>query len=73
METLIVGVDVSKESFSVTGLDSSGVSSFIEVFPMDADGFSKFLGTMTAQQPDISAIVGAWNPRHATTSIFSPI
>ena len=48
METLIVGVDVSKESFSVTGLDSSGVSSFIEAFLMDADGFSKFLGTMTA-------------------------
>jgi len=57
METLIVGVDVSKESFSVTGLDGSGVPSFTDAFPMDADGFSKFLGTMTAQQPDISAIV----------------
>ncbi len=57
METLIVGVDVSKESFSVAGLDGSGVRRFIESFPMEADGFSKFLETMTAQQPAISAIV----------------
>jgi transposase len=57
METLIVGVDVSKESFSVTGLDSGGARCFAEAFSMDADGFSKFLKTMTAQQADISAIV----------------
>jgi transposase len=57
METLIVGVDVSKESFSVAGLDSSGARSFIEAFPMDAEGFSKFLKTMTDQRPDTSAIV----------------
>jgi hypothetical protein len=57
METLIVGVDVSKESFSADGFSSSGASCFNDSFPMDADGFSKFWTTMTAQQPDISAIV----------------
>jgi transposase len=57
METLIVGVDVSKESFSGSGLDSDGAVCFNNSFPMDADGFSKFWTTMTAQQPDISAIV----------------
>lgn len=57
METLIVGVDVSKESFSSSGLDSDGAVCFNDSFPMDADGFSKFWTTMTAQQPDISAIV----------------
>lgn len=57
METLIVGVDVSKESFSVAGLDSSGARCFTDAFPMDSEGFSKFLKTITDQQPDISAIV----------------
>ena len=50
-------MDVSKESFSVTGLDNSGARCFIDAFPMDSEGFSKFLKTMRAQQPDISAIV----------------
>lgn len=57
METLIVGVDVSKESFSVAGLDSSGARCFTDAFPMDSEGFSKFLKTITGQQPDISAVV----------------
>ncbi len=57
METLIVGVDVSKESFSGSGLDSSGASCFNDAFPMDADGFSKFWTTMTAHQPDVAAII----------------
>lgn len=57
METLIVGVDVSKGSFAVAGLDRNGARCFIDAFPMDSDGFSKFLETMTDQQPDTSAIV----------------
>ncbi len=57
MESLIVGADVSKESFSVAGFDSKGKQCFSDVFPMDLDGFTKFLKTMMACQPDKSAIV----------------
>jgi transposase len=57
MESLIVGVDVSKESFSAAGLDGKGTRSFTEDLPMDSEGCAKFLRTMMVQQPDKSAIV----------------
>jgi transposase len=57
MESLIVGADVSKESFSAAGLDGKGKPCFSDVFPMDLDGFTKFLKTIMAKQPDKSAII----------------
>jgi transposase len=57
MESLIVGVDVSKESFSAAGLDSKGTHCFSQDCAMDSDGFSKLLKTITAHQQDLSAVV----------------
>src|ERR1700690_2516208 len=57
MESLTVGVDVSKESFSAAGLDGKGTRCFAQDCAMDSDGFSKFLKTILAQQPDVSAII----------------
>jgi transposase len=57
MESLTVGVDVSKESFSAAGLDGKGTRCFVQDCAMDSDGFSKFLKTILAQQSDVSAII----------------
>jgi len=57
MESLIVGIDVSKESFSAAGLDGKGTPCFSDVLPMDLDGFAKFLKTMLAKQPNFLEIV----------------
>src|SRR5512147_2157918 len=57
MGRLIVGVDVSKESFSVAGLDGRGMRCFAQDCTMDSDGFSEFLKTMRAHQEDLTAIV----------------
>jgi transposase len=57
MGRLIVGIDVSKESFSVAGLDGRGTRCFAQDCTMDSDGFSEFLKTMRAHQEDLTAIV----------------
>lgn len=57
MESLTIGVDVSKESFSAAGLDGKGTRCFAQDCTMDSDGFSKFLKTILAQQPDVSAVI----------------
>jgi len=57
MESLIVGADVSKESFSAAGLDGTGTRCFSVDCTMDGDGFSKFLKTIRSQQPDLSTVV----------------
>ena len=58
MENLVVGVDVSKESFSAAGLDGSkGTGCFSDGYAMDLEGCEKLLKTMLDQQPDKSAIV----------------
>jgi transposase len=57
MERLIVGVDVSKDSFSAAGLDGKGIRLFSEEYPMDIEGFSKFLKMMLVQEADASEIV----------------
>jgi transposase len=57
MESLIVGVDVSKESFAAAGLDGKGTRCFTQDCAMDIDGFSKFLKTIMAQQPEVSTVI----------------
>lgn len=57
MESLIVGVDVSKESFSAAGLDGKGTGCFSDGYSMDFEGCEKLLKTMLVQQPDKAAIV----------------
>jgi len=58
MENLVVGVDVSKESFSAAGLDGSkGTGCFSAGYSMELEGCEKFLQTMLDQEPDKSSIV----------------
>ena len=57
MESLTVGVDVSKESFSAAGLDSKGTRCFAQDCTMDSDGFSKLLKMIMAQQPYVSTVI----------------
>jgi transposase len=57
MGKLIVGVDISKDSFSASGLDETGERCFSDEYPMDIDGFTKLLKTLTEHEPDLSAIV----------------
>jgi transposase len=57
MESLTVGVDVSKESFSAAGLDGKGTRCFAQDCTMDSDGFSKLLKMIMAQQPDVSTVI----------------
>ncbi len=57
MESLTVGVDVSKESFSAAGLDGKGTRCFAQDCTMDSDGFSKLLKMIMAQQPYVSTVI----------------
>jgi len=52
MERLMVGVDISKDSFSVVGLDGEGKEYFSGIYSMDSDGFGKVLEKVTASCPD---------------------
>jgi len=46
MYGLYVGIDVSKDSFSVAGIDSKGTVFFQGSYSMDAEGFSLLLETI---------------------------
>jgi len=57
MDSLLVGIDVSKESFSVAGIDSEGNESFSRSYSMDSSGFGEFLKTITSHCEDLSKII----------------
>jgi transposase len=59
MYRLYVGIDVSKDSFSVAGLDSKGNVLFEGSYSMDAKGFSLFLGTVLQHCKDITRMLAA--------------
>jgi transposase len=52
MDRVVVGVDISKDTFSAAGLDAEGRECFGGLYAMDSDGFSKFLGILTTRCPD---------------------
>jgi len=57
MDSLLVGIDVSKESFSVAGIDSEGNESFSGSYSMDSSGFGEFLKTITSHCEDLSKVI----------------
>ena len=59
MERLVVGVDISKESFSAAGLDGEGKECFSGFYSMDSDGFCKFLEIVNARCPDHQKVLVA--------------
>jgi transposase len=59
MYRLYVGIDVSKDSFSVVGLDSKGNARLEGSYSMDAEGFSLFLETLLQQCKEPTQILAA--------------
>ena len=57
MGRVLVGVDVSKDSFSAAGLDAEGKECFSGSYSMDSDGFSKFLEIVTAHCRDLQKVL----------------
>jgi transposase len=54
---LFVGIDVSKDSFSATGLDVNGDVRFSMSAPMDKRGFSELMKAITSHCKDLSAVM----------------
>ena len=52
MDRMLVGVDISKDTFSSAGLDSEGKERFSGSYSMDSEGFFKFLEVVIAHCPD---------------------
>jgi transposase len=57
MYSLWVGIDVSKEFFSVAGIDSGGNESFSGSYSMGFNGFGEFLKTITSHCEDLSKVI----------------
>lgn len=57
MSKLFVGIDVSKDSFSASGLDVKGNVSFSLSAAMDKSGFSELMKAITSHCKDISAVM----------------
>jgi transposase len=57
MYSLWVGIDVSKEFFSVAGIDSGGNESFSGSYSMGFNGFGEFLKAVTSHCEDLSKVI----------------
>lgn len=57
MIKLFVGVDVSKDSFSATGIDTKGNVCFSISAAMDNSGFSQLMTAITSNCKDLSAVM----------------
>ena len=57
MYNLWVGIDVSKEFFSVAGIDSGGNESFSGSYSMGFNGFGEFLKAVTSHCEDLSKVI----------------
>ena len=56
MFKLFVGIDVSKDSFSVTGIDAKGEVRFSFSAPMDSAGFASLLKAIRSACRDLSSV-----------------
>jgi hypothetical protein len=59
MYSLFIGIDVSKDSFSASGLDEGGNKLFSLVVNMDRAGFSEFMKAISSHSKDLSDVVVA--------------
>ena len=57
MDSLLVGIDVSKDSFSVVGIDSEGNESFSGSYSMDSSGFEELIKAITSHCEDLSKVI----------------
>jgi hypothetical protein len=61
MYSLFVGIDVSKDSFSVCGLDEKENAVFSLVAAMDKAGFSEFMKAISLARISLMWLL-PWNP-----------
>ncbi|MGQ9571477.1 MAG: IS110 family transposase [Thermodesulfovibrionales bacterium] len=59
MNNLFVGVDVSKDFFSATGIDSKGNVCFSVTANMDSSGFAELLKAISSVCNDLSTVIAA--------------
>jgi transposase len=59
MYRLLVGIDVSKDFFTIAGIDSEGKESFSRSCSMDSNGFDDLLKTITSHCEDLSMVIVA--------------
>ncbi len=57
MSKLFVGIDVSKDSFSATGIDAKGNVSFSLSAAMDKSGFMQLIKAITSRCKNLSAVM----------------
>ncbi len=57
MDSLLVGIDVSKESFSAIGIDSEANESFFGSYSMDSSGFEELMEAITSHCEDPSKVL----------------
>ncbi len=57
MDSLLVGIDISKELFSVVGIDSEGHESFCGSYSMDSSGFEGLIKVITSHCEDLSKVI----------------
>ncbi len=56
MDSFLVGIDVSKDLFSVLGIDSEGDESFSGSYSMDSSGFEELIQAITSHCEDLSKV-----------------
>jgi len=59
LNRLFVGIDVSKDSFSATGIDTKGNVCFSMSAAMDKSGFSELVKAMASRCKDLCAVMAA--------------
>lgn len=57
MDSLWVGIDVSKDLFSVVGIDSEVNESFSGSYSMDSSGFEELIKAITSHGEDLSKVI----------------
>jgi hypothetical protein len=55
--SFLIGIDVSKDAFSVGGIDMDGTERLAASCPMDAGGFMEFIRGMKCQRKDLDQII----------------
>lgn len=59
MHTLFVGIDISKDSFSATGLDAKGEVRFTITAPMEQCGFTSLMKAIRSRNRDMATVRAA--------------
>ncbi len=57
MESLLAGIDVSKDLFSVIGIDSEGNEAFSGFYAMDSNGFDELMEAIPFHCEDLSKVI----------------